>query len=155
MVTSRCVCISVLNVLNRSVRLSVGRAFVTIHMYATWHNIKEASFCQQTQCVHALYDSWISEDIIFPNGINHLVFVVKMQCVCCEVRTDLQARSHSHVKRLLASSCPSVRLSACIGAAPIGRISMNGKNGGFISHNTICFVFLSWRHVSAFRPCSG
>jgi hypothetical protein len=32
---------------------------------------------------------------------------------------------HSREKRLLASSCPSVRLSACTSVAAIGRISVN------------------------------
>ena len=58
---------------------------------------------------------------------------MKTQCVCCEVGTDLQALSYSREKRLLASSCPSVRLPTCIRAASIGRISVKfdtGAKGG-------------------------
>ena len=67
---------------------------------------------------------------------------MKTQCVCCEVGTDLQARSHSRKKRLLASSCPSVCLPTCIRAAPIERVSVKldtGEKGGFKTQ--VCFIF--------------
>jgi hypothetical protein len=57
-----------------------------------------------------------------------LFFCSSLQAMSCLVaallRVTFEVQLHRREKRLLASWCPPVRLSACISASPAGRISV-------------------------------
>jgi hypothetical protein len=66
---------------------------------------------------------------IFP-GLMQVVPVLARLNARHEVGSSFDARLHCREKRLLASSCPSVRLSTCVSTAATGRISSKFDSGG-------------------------